>query len=412
MLEETLFHFLLSIRDGRPQASTALWADKEALRRLYAEPQPTLLEALRQCVESFLIGLDCDPVQWGELQVPAGALGVAFAAHNYLSPEYRFQQKGDHAEHTDPVEDYTKALISTIPPARDRDAALAYHAILRCFDSPRRNPALAPLGNTVDLSSWASNAQSDKSNRLKPAQGIRQGASASLHFQAGHLMAGQMAAVSRLFERSPLTALAGLDLYMPAALYPLAAELLRGWEEKKPVEPDVWGEPEDWLSLVSELLEDRSIARRLRHRWLALPETRDACRNLGLLLEALRRRGNHRELLLEFYEAYDYFRAESRPGKWGNTRRVWPVLDTIEKLLRAPGDHDAAILLNRRGNEYFLTFRPFLEILIAENRLPSEYAHLTLEFEQALRPLLDYATERAEPRISFGSVAFEGVNSQ
>src|SRR5262249_11969223 len=147
------------------------------------------------------------------------------------------------------------------------------------------------------------------------------------------------------------------------------------------------------------LLEQAVIAKHLRRCWLALPDTYLACRNLGLLLEALRRRGDQQAIILEFYEAFDYFRAERIADPWHGTIRHWPLLDHIERLLRAEGESEAAILLNRRGNEYFQMFRPLLEIVIAERGLPHDYYHLTPDLIHALRPLLDLTTEIGAARV-------------
>jgi hypothetical protein len=127
---------------------------------------------------------------------------------------------------------------------------------------------------------------------------------------------------------------------------------------------------------------------------------------LGLLLEALRQRGDQRAIILEFYEAFDYFRAEQIADPWHGTIRHWPLLDHIERLLRADGDSEAAIQLNRRGNEYFLLFRPLLEIIITEHGLPRDYNHLKLDLIQALRSLLPLTTEAQIPRPQLQNVEF------
>jgi hypothetical protein len=217
-----------------------------------------------------------------------------------------------------------------------------------------------------------------------------------------------------LIERSPLTALCALDVHTPSALEPLAAELLPGWKtDDRPA--DVWSNSEDWLETVTALLDDERIARWARHRWLALPESRLACRNTGLLLEALRRRrngeGDHRDLILAFYEGYDYFHGETRTTAWGDAVRVWPLLTRMEKLLTVDGDGElmaeVALRVNRRGNEYFLKFRPLLEQVTTEGGMPADYPQLTLDLVLALRALVPYTTEAARQRMSFEEVEFE-----
>ncbi len=364
MLDYTLFHFLRSVSEGRPQAFMPLLPDNRELQALYADPHRDLRQAVRHCLDALLREFDRTPARWGALQIPAELFGPAIAANNCLAPRLQVRAPEEEAdepaddERPDPIAEYTSALLATIPPARDRDTALAYHAVLRNIaDSGEEPPSL------------------------------REGT------------------VEQLIERSPLTALTAFDKFLPAALSPLAAELLMGWGHNAAPAETLRQSPDEWLALVSELLNDEHIARWARHQWLALPETRPACRNLGLLLEALRRRGEHRELILEFYELYDRFRACPQIDSWGRPMRVWPVLAEIEKLLRVPGEHEAAIRLNRRGNEYFLKFRPLIELIIAENGLPRDYRLLSRELVSAVRPLLRYVTERAPARITFEDAA-------
>ncbi len=161
-----------------------------------------------------------------------------------------------------------------------------------------------------------------------------------------------------------------------------------------------------WIRWLPPLAQP-AIAGYLRRRWLNLPETRPACRNLGLLLEALRRRGDGRACILEFYEAYDRFCATTMQDAWRRPVRCWPLFDRIERLLRAAGDSEAAIRLNRWGNEYFLKFRALLQIVIDENRLPRDFNLLTLDFINALRPLLEWTSEaQAVPGPDWGAIEF------
>jgi hypothetical protein len=379
-LEEALFHFLVSVRDGQPSATRPLITDRDTLDMLYTAPHPDLYDALRHCLDAFLVELGPDPGAWDTVDVPVEALGMALAALNCLSGEAGEQ------EVRDPVSEFTAALIATLPPARERDAALAYHAVLRGLPE-----ALAASNPSSQL------AQSPRS----PSQPAAQRPQGRL-FHA-------------LIERSPLTALSALDMHTPAALEPLAAELLPGWDPgDQPA--DVWFSPEDWLKTMAALLDDERIARWACHRWLALPETRPACRNTGLLLEALRRRDDdaaHRDLTLAFYECYDYFRGEMRTNAWGERVRAWSIVTRMEKLLTVSGDDEltaeAALRVNRRGNEYFLMFRPLLKIVAEGGGSHLDYAQLSREFIWALQGLVPYTTETiaARQRISFEEIEFE-----
>lgn len=358
-LEEALFHFLVSVRDGRPRADSALFAEDETIRSLYNDPHPDLQEAFGHCLDNLLIKMEHDPLKFGKLRASASALGVALAVHNCLAPGIVLQT-GDGRTPADPVGDFISRLIATLPCAGELDAALAYHAVIQ-----EAVPALQQMTEQR-----------------------------ALLFHA-------------LIGLSPLTALWAMDVYTPPALYPIAAECLPGYHPTEEVREGVRPDLEEWEHVAARLLSREPVARWLRHRWLTMPETRISCRNVGLLLEMLRRRGTHREFVLSFYEAYDYFCSQSRPDEWGGQMTVWPVFDTIEKLLRTPGDNEAAIAVNRRGNEYFMKFRPLIELIIEEESIPTDYFHLSRKFVGAIRPLMDYITEVGEQRISFGEITFE-----
>jgi len=340
-LEEGLFHFLLSVRDGHPRAVQPLIAENEVLHELYTKPHPKLIEAMRHCLDLFLTEMTPDPSEWGILEAPVFLPGVGIALNNCLTP-VPFQISDEEDEDEDPVGDFTAALIASLPPASDRDTSLTWQSLLRGAEKALEHP------------------ESIRGDLLKA-----------------------------LIEHNPLTALASLSLHTPAALNDPGAE-----------PPD---HPAPWPDTVTDLLSDARIARWLRHRWLTGPETYRSCRNLGLLLKMLHQREDHREFILDFYEAYDYFCAESRPDGQG---RFWPVLETTEKLLRTPGDNETAIRLRQRGNAYFLKFRPLVDIILGEKGIPKDYRLLTREFVHALLPLLNHVTD-GQQHISFGEIAFE-----
>jgi hypothetical protein len=351
-VEEHLFHFLCSLSNGRPQATTPLLVEAETLHALYAHPHPNLITALQHCLDQFLIELGPDAACWGTLDLSTTVLGLALAAYNCLS----FPPTIAAVE--DPVLPFITALIATLPPARTLPEMLICHALL-CHTAE----SLAVLSE-------------------------------------------ERAVLMRaLLNRSPLSAIYYLDLHTPPPLTALAAKVWPWWKSRI-VNPSPWANLDDWLQVLASLLEQPFIAKHLRRRWLSMPDTHLACRNLGLLLEALRRRGDQRAIILEFYEAFDYFRAEQVADPWQGTIRRWPLLDDIERLLRADGDSEAAIQLNRRGNEYFLLFRPLLQIIITEQGLPCDYYHLTPDLIQALRPLLTLTTEALVPRPQVQNVEF------
>ena len=353
--EACLFDFLRALRQGRAQVSRPLLLEPATLRTVYAAPNPILVEALRHCLDSFLVELSPDPAQWGPLEVSPALLGFALAIYTCLTPPL-----ARTAQERDPLPEFGAALIETLPPARSLAEILACHALLA-------GPAEAlPL-----------------------------------------LFPDRAALLEGLLLRSPLTAVYHPHLYTPPPLTPLAAELLRGWRHHSaPLAP--WRDPDDWLAALAPALTNRPIAAYLRRRWLALPETRPACRNLGLLLEALRRRGE-RAFVLGFYETYDRFAAQTVEDPWrGRPMRRWPILDTIEQLLCAEGDSEAAVGLNRWGNEYFLKFHALIQTVIAEDGVPADFNLLTPGLILTLRPLLAWTTEEGRgPRLDLGVIQFE-----
>jgi hypothetical protein len=360
-LEESLFYFLKSLRDGRPQTAQPLLVDAATLRNLYDNPHPSLTEALRHCMDNFLVELDPNISRWGELELSSAIWGLVLAVHNCLVPTYN-QNNGP-----DPVAEFTRALVDTLPPARTLPEVLAYHALLN-----------------------------------HPAEALP------------YLPSSRTEIMQALLNLNPLSAVYHLHHHTPPPLTELAAELLRGWQ-RRVIAPHPWANLTDWLDTVVVLLSQPLLVIYLRRRWLTLPESRPACRNLGLLLEALRRQGGQRDFILEFYEAYEYSSAETTRDNWGRFVLHWPILSEIEQLLSAGSDLDptnetaldAALHLNRRGNEYFLKFVPLIQLIITEGHPPTDYNHLR-DLPFALRPLLDLTTEGADLHLDMDSIEFFG----
>lgn len=351
--EEGLFRFLSFLSTAEPGGDwpQPLIVDRRRLQAVYRQLSPQLAEALRQRLDALLLEFGPDTGRQPKLEIDRAVWGVALATHNCLVPPL--------AEDADPLDTYLAALIETLPPAGTASQALAYHALL---DRPA---ALLPV--------------------LSP---------------------GRAAAMHALLARSPLTAVAHLHHHTPAPLFKLAVELLPGWGAVP--DPAPGHDLGEWLEVLRPLLGESGVARHLRQRWLALPETRLSCRNLGLLLEALRRRGE-RDVLLAFYEAYEVSAATVGTGRLGARVRRWPVLDLIGRLLSAGGTSEAAVRLNRWGNQWFLKFRPLLEIVIDEGGVvPRDYRHLTTGLVTALQPLSKLTTEVVESTVEFGQIDFDG----
>lgn len=355
-VEERLFRFLCSLDEGRLEVAGPVVVERATWRALCQSPHPDLTKALRQCLNGLLVELAPEASRWGDFELSPAALGAALVAYTCLVPPL---SQGDDV--LDPLPGFAAALVETLPPARSLTEMLACHSVLR--RAAESLPELAP---------------------------------------------DRAAVLHHLLNRCPLSALYHLHLHTPPPLTPLAAELLRGWDRR--VQPPApWASLEDWLNTICPVLAQPAITAYLRRRWLALPETRPACRNLGLLLEALRRRGDSREFILTFYEAYDRWGTQPAPEPGNGTARHWPVLEVIDRLLRVENDSEAAIRLNRWGNEYFMKFRALIQTVIAENGLPADFNLLTPQLIAGLRPLLSWTGEvPGGPRLDLGTIEFDG----
>lgn len=343
-LAEGLFHFLAALAAGRPDAPRPLIAEDAVLRALYRDPPAELVDALRRFLDGFFLDIDPDLTGGRTLDLDPSVWGWVLAVYNSLVPP--LEAGGGE----DPLAEFHQALVATLPAARTTDQVLACYALL---DTPAT--ALAVLSPE------------------------------------------RAAVIETLLRLSPLSAMAHLDVSTPPVLLELPRE---------PVpDPAPWRDLDDWLGTLLPLLANPGVARHLRQRWLALPETLRSCRNLGHVLEALRVRG-WRDFVLELYEAYDYFAAVPAEDAWGRRVRTWPVLERIAWLLAAGGTSEAAFRLNQWGTAYLLKFRPLVEIVIAEGGIPRDYRHLSRELLVALRPLLRLMPEGVEAAVELEEVEF------
>lgn len=337
--EEAVFYFLQGLLHGRFQVQRPLLLTPDTLRDLYRDPHPSLLNAVALHLDALLVELHPDISHWRMLRPAPHLLGVTLAAYNCFLPYL-----------PDPVIAFTRALVETLPPARELADILTFHALL--------------LRPSQALAIW-------------PADTIR------------------AEILQKCLNRSPLTALYYPDLYAPPPLAPLAADLLR-WRRQDMVDSTPWHDRDDWLAAIAPLLSPPSLAAYLRQRWLTLPPTRHIGLNLGLLFEALRQQGHQRDFLLAFYNAYAYTNQATAYDEWGRATVYWPELMEINKLLRSNGsDNSAAVRLNQRGSEWFLKFWPLVR-LVGEEGPPTEaaYRFINQDFTRALLPLIDFAAIR------------------
>lgn len=338
-------------------AGEPLLLTTEGLRQFSLNPAPSLVDALAHTMACVLGEIEAHLVRWDIIQVPFSVFILTLAAYNCQIAHLAGRSVKELISWND-------ALLDMIPPARHRDDILAYHAVLSHV--------------TVDcggLAGWQKKLKAD------------------------------------LLERSPLTSLVCLDGHTPMVLGELAAEMLPGRQRLEQSGSSPWAGLEEWLEIVVILLQNQSLGRWLRQSWLEMPETRASCRNLGLLFEALRRRGGLENILLEFYEAYDYFGRRAITDQQREDS-PWPVLSRAARLLMAGGrevGEGPARLLNRHGHEYLLKFRPLIEIIIARRGIPAEYRALSRELvHDHLRPLLDYVAEGGGQLLDFGRIRYVG----
>jgi len=354
-IQSRLFEFLKSVLLRQPRTAGPILADGLALRRLYKQADPQLVMLLRHGLDRLLWEISPAPdrrlvAKGAALKVSAAVFGLAVAAHNTL-PGAKLPVWGG-GRLADPVEPFTAALLATVPAAASVPEMLLYHSLLRDVTPPPHT--------------WP--------QELSPL-------------------------VAQLVQKSPLTSLLALDGFRNPALQPLAEELL-GTARAKPAGKN-WPSSA-WHGAVERVLQLPELAAWLRRQWLDLPETRRCCRHLGMILETLRRQGNCRTLLLEFYETYE----RCRWGAAWNGGTGRSVFEVMEELLRAQGSSDAALRLNRWGNEYLLKFLPLVETVIAAKGVPKDYRHLTTDLVNAIRRLLQYSTCNVRHRIEFTSVDF------
>jgi len=342
-LEKALFDFLESARSGNPIPGEPLAAPDNVMEKVFARPDPRLIDAMGRTLATGLSRICPDVTRHRGVSVSGRVLGFALAVYNAAA-----LARASAGDEPSPEAAFTDALLRRLDPVSDPSDALAHHAVLS---------GIRPSAATLARDCWHT-----------------------------------------LLELSPLTALNGLEAWLPAGLHPLAGELLAAPPGFPRPRHEKWPVPDAWAKAAAALAAIPDVARWLHHRWLRLPETREACRNLGLALEALRRQGSCRDFILGFYEAYDYFGAP--PESAGQP--AWPVLPVIEKLLKSPGESETAIRLHRRGNEYLLKFLPLARIVIAEPKSRYRFSRLTDEFILGrIQPLLEYATEFSGQRVTF-----------
>lgn len=332
-----LFEFVQRLGEGRVRVDRPIFMSPADLKSWLDNPTSLLKQELHQQVERYLLQVGPPTYAWDTFEIRADWILFLLALHNCVSP-------ADVNEKT--LQVFTQVLVESVLPAETLGMQLTYHVLLDPVI--RTHPALSKV--RLDL--------------------LRQ-----------------------LLDRSPLTGLYHLDWHTSGVLTRISADILPHWRQKVR-SPAPWRDVDAWLTALVPILAEPPLLSALRYRWLELPLSREACRNIGLVLEALRRTGGYQDEILAYYEAYDYFGAEAAVDEWNLSYRQWPIFAKIETLLRAGGREPNKLTqtLNRYGNEYLTQFYPMLQIFIEDPERRLSYHHLTLALYDAIRPLLAYAS--------------------
>lgn len=212
-----------------------------------------------------------------------------------------------------------------------------------------------------------------------------------------------------LIKKSPFTLLKSLDLILPQPLGRLASDYLPDW----PLTESECDSAQWWLA-VESILAQPELACHLHSCWLELPENRLSSLGLGLLFEGLRDRGEYDQLILKFFEAYEFIQVvvKTVPER-GVEPEGFSLLSLIESLLSASAADFASRRQNQLGNEYFMKFRALLEIVAERGGIPGEFRHLSHDFcFKRLMPLVSLATiigghrNKHDSAINVGRVNF------
>ena len=359
-----LFDFLQSITNDRPFVEQSLIVDQQTLNSICREPGSVLEKAFVHCLDAFLINLTNDPQNFGPLTISGHIYLLVLACYNALTQMVHPNNDSGEPADNDPAIEFTKALLNNIPAAKDLDHALAYHAILRCLADPVRKM------NSVDH--WI---------------------------------------IVDLISKSPLSEIIFLDIHTPVPLHEMAKKLLPKCQLSLDHNKHSKQQYEQWQKIIKILIQHHILSRWIIHQWLIMPENQFSCRNTGLLLEFLRNSEEYTCFILSFYNDYIYFKSKKKRISGNKDSRYWPIIHTIQSLVQLDGTSEATILMNRRGQEYFLLFHPLVEIIIARKQIPTEYQYIDIQFvKKHIRPLLNYIGEMPDGNqssMAFSSVQFE-----
>ena len=354
-VDAVLADFILSLSRSKPVSRTRLQVDGRLLGALAGNPSPALIQAWQELVrQKFLYSAQV--LQGAKrISVTPSLLGVTVILNNLCAAAGEFNSPSWKRAAL-----HDRNLFDRLSIPRTEADILSFDLLISAYgDFLRRDEAALDLDQLqIDL----------------------------LNF-------------------SPFTALKSLDLILPSPLQ----QLLPLYLPHRLAEND-FVESEQWWSAVDEILGQPGLVYSLHHAWLKLSENRLSCLGLGLFFEEIRRRGKNDDLILSFFEAYEFL--QKFTGTGSTVIRV-DLLDLIKTQLTASGESLSGRRLNQVGNEYFMKFRALLEIVAARGGVPGEFRHLSHSFYfKRLLPLVSLATisggQRFEQKslTKFGEVKF------
>ena len=345
-LSYQLFEFINSGLHNSIQANEPMITDLKTFSTICENPDPALISAIKHLINSFLGSIYPYDSTINKIDIPVSVISMVFAIYNCLA--IKDLQKEDEPDH---VFEFTQSLIKSIPYSNDLIDALCFHSI-------------------VQLASKKNNLLSLKQKQL----------------------------FSQCINSNSVSKLVLINYLLPVDLCHIAKELIPEWKESE-INSNL-PQKNDWINDVEKLLDDKHLNRWLIHEWLKLPLCLESCRNTGLVLEALRQKGNHKSFILDFYESCVYYHKNSQ-----TVFDIYGALNTTEKLLSAPGTNKLSRKLNIKGQEYYIQFEPLMKLLNENQNVPNRCQHVhkdIISLILRLQTLDKYIPRKGKNKIVFG----------
>jgi hypothetical protein len=352
----TVAYALFSLMTSDPKeylsVNGAMIPQKKVLESLYNNPPPDLITAIGHCCTTLLTSIYAHHPKGDAPHIPVTIIGLALAVHNCMAIHPKMDQSI-----IDQSVSFTQALIQSIPRAKDVYTSLCYHAIIRIGER-----------------------------------------------QINHFDPLQKELFIKCVNLNPLSQLLLIHHAIPPPVQSLACELIPEFEKNH---NDCPAQKQDnqWIAQVETLLDDIWIRRWMLHQWINCPQSLESSRNIGLILETLRRHGDYQDFILDFYESCMYYQGINK-----SSFDLFDALSTCKTYLSTPGASKASRHFNLKGHEYFVLFMPLMELTIENNQIPSRSRHLANEVAalvMASKELYRYMPESGGHAIEFSPPVFE-----